>query len=91
MYKIEPPEILGKDQRVELTAALRGITINPAQQVLMADSIGSLEVGKSADLVIIDQDPQMIGMDKLGSLNVLETWFAGCRVYQKTPEHKQTM
>jgi len=37
--------------------ALRAITINPARVMGVADRIGSLEVGKDADLVLWSGDP----------------------------------
>ena len=37
--------------------ALRAITINPAKICGMDHRVGSLEVGKDADLVLFDQDP----------------------------------
>ena len=37
--------------------ALRAGTIAPAQSLGMADDVGSLEVGKLADLVILSADP----------------------------------
>ncbi len=37
--------------------ALRGVTIVPAQAIGLADRIGSLEVGKDADFLIVDGDP----------------------------------
>ena len=37
--------------------ALKAITINPARQIGIADRVGSLEVGKDADIVITDGDP----------------------------------
>jgi len=37
--------------------ALALVTINPATQLGVADKVGSIEVGKSADLVIFDKDP----------------------------------
>ena len=37
--------------------AWRAITINPARQTGIADRVGSLEVGKDADIVIWDADP----------------------------------
>lgn len=37
---------------MEDEAALRLVTINPARAILLADRIGSIEVGKDADLVI---------------------------------------
>ncbi|KAG9025827.1 hypothetical protein FRB95_009754 [Tulasnella sp. JGI-2019a] len=80
LNNILPPTILGPGQCVELIAALRGITLNPAKQVLMADMIGSLGVGKAADLVIIEQDPREVDKGKLGSIEVLETWLEGRKV-----------
>lgn len=38
-------------------AALQAITINPAEHIGIADRVGSLEVGKDADIVITDGDP----------------------------------
>ena len=37
--------------------ALRAITINPAEHLGVADRVGSLEVGKDADIVVIDGSP----------------------------------
>ncbi len=39
--------------------ALKAITINPARQIGIADRVGSIEVGKDADLVITDGDPMV--------------------------------
>ena len=38
-------------------AALQAITINPARHVGIEDRVGSLEVGKDADIVITDGCP----------------------------------
>lgn len=38
-------------------AALQAITINPAKHAGIADRVGSLEVGKDADIVITDGSP----------------------------------
>lgn len=38
-------------------AALQAITINPAKHIGIEDRVGSLEVGKDADIVIADGDP----------------------------------
>jgi len=37
--------------------ALKAITINPAQIWGVADKLGSIEEGKSADLMVTDGDP----------------------------------
>lgn len=39
------------------TEALAMVTINPAKQLGIDDKVGSIEVGKSADLALFDQDP----------------------------------
>jgi imidazolonepropionase-like amidohydrolase len=38
-------------------AALRAITLTPAEMLGVADRIGSLQVGKDADLVILNGHP----------------------------------
>ena len=38
-------------------AALRGLTINPATAIGIADRVGSIEKGKDADLVLWTGDP----------------------------------
>jgi imidazolonepropionase-like amidohydrolase len=39
--------------------ALRALTINPAEIFGVADKVGSLEKGKSADIVIFSEDPSL--------------------------------
>ena len=41
-------------------AALQAITINPAKHAGVADRVGSLEVGKDADIVICDGNPMEV-------------------------------
>lgn len=40
--------------------ALKAITINPAKHIGVADRVGSIEVGKDADLVITDGNPMEV-------------------------------
>lgn len=42
--------------RMTPAAALRGATIIAAQAIAMADAVGSLEVGKQADFILLDED-----------------------------------
>jgi imidazolonepropionase-like amidohydrolase len=39
------------------TQALAMVTINPAKQLGIDDKVGSIEVGKSADMTLLDKDP----------------------------------
>lgn len=58
-------------------AALQAITINPAEHIGVADRVGSLEVGKDADLVITDGCPFAV------STNVLAVYIDGKRVFSR--------
>lgn len=86
---MDPPatagEVLGPEQCINLEAALRAVTYNPAQQVLLGDRVGSLEPGKAADLVILDQDPRSVDPSALDTIKVKETWVAGVRRPVPTP------
>jgi predicted amidohydrolase YtcJ len=75
-------EVLGETQTVGLEEAWRGATINPAKQIGRGAEIGSLEVGKKADFLVLGKDPRGV---KLGYLHkeveVLETWVGGLKIY----------
>ena len=58
--------------------ALRLITINPANIIGCADRIGSLEVGKDADIAVFSAQP---GLDP--AAKVLKTFIDGKLVYSK--------
>ncbi len=79
-------QVLGKEQCVTVEAALAGITINPAKQILLSDTIGSLEVGKSADFVILSQNISSPTLDttKISNEWVQETWYKGINRYTRS-------
>jgi hypothetical protein len=49
--------VLGPEQRIDATAALRAVTIDAARQHFLEHDRGSLEAGKLADLVVLDRSP----------------------------------
>ena len=53
--------------------ALRALTIDAAWQSFKEQEIGSLEVGKIADLVLLDRDP-LAGDDSLLNFKVDRVW-----------------
>lgn len=73
--------IIGKDQAIPVAEALKAVTVNAARQIGMADRIGSLEVGKEADLVILEADPYKVDPDRIAGIPVSETWVAGRRKF----------
>lgn len=74
---------IGKEFSISIEEAIRAVTIYPAWQMFAEDEIGSLEVGKKADFVIVEKNPLEIDMAEIHSIKVLETFVNGKRVYQK--------
>ncbi len=61
--------------------ALRAYTVLPPRAVHRGSQLGTLEVGKLADLVILSDDPLTIDKDRLGQIKVATTIVAGRVVY----------
>ncbi len=71
------PSPLGSILSISVERALQMLTIEPAYAVSMEDYIGSLEVGKYADIIILSDDPLSITPDDLKDLEVWMTMVAG--------------
>ena len=63
-------------------APLRAMTIWPAFQIGEEDAKGSIEVGKLADLVVLDRDPFEISPQDIGQAKVCATFIRGELAYQ---------
>lgn len=70
-------KVLGPGQRVSTDDAIRGITIDAAYQLMLDDKVGSLEVGKQADLVILEKNPRQTDPVQIRNIKVKETWIDG--------------
>ena len=71
----------GANQAVGLDDALRAITINGAYQLKRDHEIGSLAVGKYADLVELSADFYAVPVDQIvDKVTVLGTWLGGKKV-----------
>lgn len=79
------PGALWPEQALDLGTVLRAYTLNPARAMGIADETGSIEVGKSADLIVLDRHLFNIPVDELAATRVLATWFEGRVVYEQTP------
>ena len=66
-------DILGASQRVDVITALKAMTIWPAWQHHEENTKGSIEVGKLADLVILDQDPTAVDPETIDRIKVVQT------------------
>lgn len=73
---------LGKVPGVPVKAAIRAFTINGAYALHCEKDIGSLEVGKLADLIVINQNLIVIPPKKIADTKVLLTMVGGTTVFQ---------
>lgn len=78
----EPDYVLAPQERISVESAIRAVTSEAAWQLFSDHEIGSLEPGKFADLVILDNDPRAVDPDSLKDIKVAETWMDGRQVYK---------
>ena len=76
-------ELLSPQECIPVEAALRAMTIDAAWQCHSDNEVGSLEVGKFADFVVLDEDPTKVDPQRLSEIKVLETWVNGQAVYTR--------
>jgi predicted amidohydrolase YtcJ len=69
--------VVGAEQAVPLTEAIKAVTVYAAGQIGMQDRLGALEVGKEADFTILEADPYKVATDKIIDIKVSETWVHG--------------
>lgn len=72
----------GRDEAVDVKAALRSMTIWAAHQMFLEKKIGSIETGKYADLAVWDRNPYVIPKDELKEMRCQLTVFNGRVVYR---------
>ncbi len=72
---------LGKDPGLSQAAVIQAITRNAAYELHEERYIGSLEVGKFADLIVLDRDVATISPDRISGTRVLRTVVGGRVVY----------
>lgn len=72
---------IGLGQRVTPYEGLLAMTAWVAEQYGEQDSKGTLEVGKLADLVILDQDPLKVDPRKIKDIKVVETIKNGVTIF----------
>jgi len=70
------------EQRITRQEALRGMTIDPAYASFTETILGSLEVGKHADYVVLSQDIMTVPADEILATKVLVTALDGQAIYQ---------
>ena len=69
-------------ERLDIDTLIRGFTIDGAYQLHLEDEIGSLEVGKQADLVVLDRNLFDVDPYEIHETRVVMTVLGGQIVYQ---------
>lgn len=74
------------EESMTVAQALQTFTINAAFAAHAESFSGSLEPGKQADFIVVDQDIFKIEPENIWQTKVLETWVAGEPIYVAQPE-----
>lgn len=74
----------GTDESVDIKTALRAQTIWAAHQMFLEDRIGSIEVGKDADIAVWDRDLYTVPADDLKDMKAELTLVEGRVVFHDT-------
>ncbi|MEN8235341.1 MAG: amidohydrolase family protein, partial [Actinomycetota bacterium] len=74
---------IGPEQALTVEEAVRAHTIDAAYALFAEDRIGSIEVGKYADLTVIDGDLFSTAPEEIPSLPIWMTMIGGEAVYQE--------
>ncbi|MGN8553438.1 UNVERIFIED_CONTAM: amidohydrolase [Microbacterium sp. SLM126] len=69
------------EQAIDLATSLTAYTAGSAWVNHLERTTGTIEVGKLADLVVLDRDPFARPADDIGATRVLQTFVEGDRVY----------
>ena len=80
--------VIGPDQRVTAYQGLRAVTANAAWQIKEEKNKGTLEVGKLADLVILERNPLTVDPATIKDIAVLETIKEGRTIYRRDDQRR---
>jgi predicted amidohydrolase YtcJ len=75
------PGTLWPEQAVTLAEAIRIYTTSCAEAMGVDDVTGSLSPGKSADFIVLSDNPYEIDIEDVPHITTRQTWFAGRKVF----------
>lgn len=69
--------VAGPQHKVPVDVALRAVTIEAARSLQLEKSVGSIEIGKDANLTILEQSPFKVAPEKIKDIKVWGTMLEG--------------
>ncbi len=78
-------KVLGENEKISVMQALRATTIDAAWQIFKEDSLGSIEKGKLADLVILEKNP-LDDPTNIKDILVMKTIINGVTLFDRKAE-----
>jgi len=76
--------VLNENERVSLASMIDAYTINPAWLMHQEDRTGSIELGKQADITVLDRDLFAIPAEEINEARVVMTLLGGDVIYQNS-------
>jgi len=80
----ESNEVLSPMEKVDLEMVIKAYTINGAYLMNQEKVTGSIEVGKKADFIVLNQNLFEIDPEKISETEVLSTYFNGVKVFENS-------
>jgi hypothetical protein len=78
-------DMLWPEERVSVEQMIESFTINAAYANFLEAETGSVEIGKAADLVVLDENILEVPPENVSEARVLLTLFGGVPVHVETP------
>ncbi len=79
----KPETLLNAGERVTVEQMVKAATLNGAYQFKCEDTLGSITVGKQADMVVLDSDITACAPEHINDAKVLRTMIGGEWVYTR--------
>ncbi len=72
--------ILNPAETITIDDGIKAMTLYAAWQSFRDKELGSIETGKFADFVVLEQNPKKVDTDKIREIKIIETWVDGKKV-----------
>ncbi len=87
---IDFPGTVNASEALDVVQAIELFTINGARSMYLDNVTGSIQVGKSADMIVLDRNPLSIPPTDIRNTKVLCTVLEGKTVYERSVVYEET-